>query len=85
LDILRQTLARAQQTFDLLHLQTVAIITTQARVLGHLGRPFEAVETMAEAIHRMERWDIAEDYPYYVEAKKRHAILLRKAARAMRR
>lgn len=76
LSILRQTQVRAEQVFDSSHLQTVALITTQARVLGHLGDHFGAERTMSEALQRIKTWDIEEDYPYYVEAKRRHRVFL---------
>ena len=76
LKLLRQTQARAEKVFDPLHMQTIALITTQARVLGHLGHQFEAERTMFEALQRIEKWDITEDHPYYLEAKRRHKIFL---------
>jgi hypothetical protein len=72
LSMLRQIQSRSERLFDPLHMQTVALITAQARVLGRLGHHFEAQATMSEALCRIERWDIKEDYPYYVEAKRRH-------------
>jgi hypothetical protein len=81
LEILRQTQVRAEHVFDRLHMQTVALITTQARVLSHLGRPLEAERTMSEALQRIQSWDIAEDYPYYMEAKRRHGILVEEVIR----
>jgi hypothetical protein len=76
LRILCDTQARSERVFGPLHMQTVAFITTRARVLGHLGHLFEAETTMSEALQRIERWKIKKDYPYYLEAKRRHKIFL---------
>ncbi len=76
LSILRQTQARAEEVFDPLHMQIVALITTRARVLHHLGDHLEAEKTMSEAMQRIKSWSIAEDHPYYVEARRRHRVFL---------
>ena len=81
LSMLRQTQLRSERLFGSLHIQTVALITTQARVLGHLGYHLEAEKTMSESLQRMERWNITKDYPYYVEAKRRHKMLSEELAR----
>jgi hypothetical protein len=83
--ILYQTQLRAEEMFDPLHMQTVALITTQARVLGHLGHHLEAERTMSEALQRICRWNIAEDYPYYMEAKRRHQKFLEELHRVRSR
>ena len=85
LDLLRHNQLRSEQVFHHFHLQTVAFITTQARVLGHLGRYAEAEEAMSQALQRIKRWNIAEDYPYYVEAKRRHWMFLEKLVRVQSR
>lgn len=76
LEILRKTQVRSEVAFDPLHMQTVALLAVQARVLGHAGHHFEAEKTMSEALQRIERWHIKEDHPYYLEAKRRHKIFL---------
>ena len=85
LSILRQTQFRSEHVFDPLHMQTVALITTKARVLGHLGYHVKAEQTMSEAVRRIERWNIAEDYPYYIEAKRRQKIFSEELARTRSR
>jgi hypothetical protein len=79
LEILRQTQVRSEAVFGPGHMQTVALLTTQARVLGHLGRHVEAEKTMLEALRRIEEWDIKEDHPYLVEAKERYVIFERRS------
>jgi hypothetical protein len=74
LEILCQTQIRSEAAFGPVHMQTVALLTTQARVLGHLGRHSEAEGTMFEALQRIEKWDIEEDHPYYLEARQRYKI-----------
>jgi hypothetical protein len=78
LGILRQNQIRSEAVFGPGHMQTVALLTTQARVLGHLRRHAEAEQTMFEALRRIEEWDIKEDHPYLVEAKKRYMVFLRR-------
>lgn len=85
LNILRQTQVRSEQVFDPLHMQTVALITTQARVLGHLGHHCEAAKAMSEAMVRIKSWDITEDYPYYLEAKRRYQVFLEEIVRVRSR
>lgn len=81
LEILRQTQIRSEAVFDSVHMQTVALLTTQARVLGHLGRHAEAQETMFEALQRIGQWDIKEDHPYLVEARERYKVFLERRNR----
>lgn len=85
LEILRQTQFRAERVLGCLHMQTVALITTQARVHGHLGHHFEAERTMSEALQRIKAWNIADDYPYYVEAKRRYKVFLEELDRVRSR
>lgn len=79
--ILQQTQSRSERVFDPLHMQTVALITTQARVLGSLGYHVEAEQTMSRALHRIMRWQITADFPYYIEAKRRHQVFVEELAR----
>ncbi len=76
LEILRWTRIRSEKVFDPLHMQTIALISTEARVLCHLGRYLEAQETSFEALQRVEQWNITPDHPYYLEAIRRHKIFL---------
>jgi hypothetical protein len=81
LSILLQTQNLAERVFDPVHMQTVACITTRARVLGHLGFHEEAAKAMGEAVERVKSWVMADDYPYYVEIKRRHRIFVEELER----
>lgn len=85
LNILRQTQGRAEQVFAPEHTQTIALITTQARVLGHLGHHIEAERTMLDALRRIRSWDVDEDYPYLVEAERRYKVFVSELARVRSR
>jgi hypothetical protein len=54
-------------------------------VVGHLGDHFEAEKIMSEALERIKQWDIEEDYPYYVEAQRRHRKFLEALVRVRSR
>jgi hypothetical protein len=53
-----------------LHMQTIAIMNTQARVLFHLGRFFEAEELMAHAMGRIRLSGFHDCHPFHLEAKR---------------
>jgi hypothetical protein len=57
------------------HMQTIAILTTKARVLYDLRHRDEAEKLMSEAIRRIELAYPAK-HPYALEAKRRHSIFL---------
>jgi hypothetical protein len=59
-----------------LHMQTIAIMNTQARVLFHLCRFLEAEELMAQAMARIQLSGFHDCHPFHLEAKRRHAIFL---------
>jgi hypothetical protein len=84
LSLLRDTQARAEKAFHPMHMQAVALINTQARVLGHLNRPLEAEKTSSEALQRIKSWQIKIDHPYLLEAERRHKIFLNKLGRKNR-
>jgi len=65
----------AEETFGTAHMQTIAILTTRARILHDLEHWHEAEKFMSTAIQRIENIYPAE-HPYALEAKRRHAILL---------
>ena len=85
LKILHETQIRSENVFDPLHMQTVALVSTKARVLCHLGHYLEARMTSFEALRRVERWDIMPDHPYYLEAIRRHEIFLKELNRVISR
>ena len=64
-----------EQTFGKAHMQTIAILTTKARVLHDLKHRGQAEELMSEAIRRIELVYPAK-HPYALEAKRRHSIFL---------
>lgn len=59
-----------------LHMQTIAIMNTQARVLFHLCRFLEAEEMMAQAMARIQLSGFHDCHPFHLEAKRRHTIFL---------
>src|ERR1700722_2163396 len=63
-----------------LHMQTIAIMNTQARVLFHLCRFFEAEELMEQAMARIQL-GFHDCHPFHLEAKRRHAIFLEAAGK----
>ena len=63
------------------HMQTIAIMNTQARVLFHLCRFFEAEELMAQAMARIQLSGFHDCHPFHLEAKRRHAIFLEAAGK----
>jgi hypothetical protein len=65
----------AEETFGTAHMQTIAILTTQARVLHDLKHRKAAEKLMSEAILRIESVFHGK-HPYTLEAKRRHSILL---------
>jgi hypothetical protein len=65
----------AEDTFATAHMQTIAILTTKARVLHDLKHRKAAEKLMSEAILRIERV-YHRKHPYALEAKRRHSILL---------
>jgi hypothetical protein len=65
----------AEDTFGTAHMQTIAILTTQARVLHDLKHRNAAEKLMSEAILRIESL-YHRKHPYALEAKRRHSILL---------
>jgi hypothetical protein len=65
----------AEDTFGTAHMQTIAILTTQARVLHDLKHRKAAEKLMSEAILRIESRYHGK-HPYALEAKRRHSILL---------
>lgn len=85
LEILHETQIRSEKVFDPLHMQTVALVSTKARVLCHLGRYQEAQKTSCEALQRVQRWHIMSDHPYYLEAQRRHEIFLNELHRVRSR
>lgn len=62
-------------------MQTIAIMNTQARVLFHLCRFFEAEELMAQAMARIQLSGFHDCHPFHLEAKRRHAIFLEAAGK----
>ncbi|ERF76733.1 hypothetical protein EPUS_02272 [Endocarpon pusillum Z07020] len=85
LKILHETQIRSEKVFDPLHMQTVALVSSKARVLCHLGHYLEAQKTSFEALQRVQRWDIMSDHPYYLEAIRRHEIFLKELNRVRSR
>src|SRR5271170_6737484 len=65
----------AEDTFGTVHMQTIAILTTKARVLHDLKHRKAAEKLMSEAILRIESVYHGK-HPYALEAKRRHSILL---------
>jgi hypothetical protein len=65
----------AEDTFGTVHMQTIAILTTKARVLHDLKYRKTAEKLMSEAILRIESVYHGK-HPYALEAKRRHSILL---------
>jgi hypothetical protein len=65
----------AEDTFGIVHMQTIAILTTKARVLHDLKHRKAAEKLMSEAILRIESVYHGK-HPYTLEAKRRHSILL---------
>jgi hypothetical protein len=65
----------AEETFGTAHMQTIAILTTRARILHDLKHCDEAEKFMSEAIKRIENI-YPPEHPYALEAKRRHSILL---------
>jgi hypothetical protein len=65
----------SEATFGEAHMQTIAILTTKARVLHDLKHRKEAEKLMSEAIIRIESVYPGK-HPYALEAKRRHSILL---------
>jgi hypothetical protein len=65
----------AEDTFGTAHMQTIAILTTQARVLHDLKHRKAAEKLMSEAVLRIES-GYHRKHPYALEAKRRHSILL---------
>jgi hypothetical protein len=63
------------------HMQTIAIMNTQARVLFHLCRFLEAEELMAQAMARIQLSGFHDCHPFHLEAKRRHAIFLEAAGK----
>jgi hypothetical protein len=63
------------------HMQTIAIMNTQARVLFHLCRFFEAEELMAQAMARIQPSGFHDCHPFHSEAKRRHGIFLEAAGK----
>jgi hypothetical protein len=63
------------------HMQTIAIMNTQARVLYHLYRFVEAEELMAQAMARIQLSGFHDCHPFHLEAKRRHAIFLEAAGK----
>jgi len=63
------------------HMQTIAIMNTQARVLFHLCRFFEAEELMAQAMARIQLSGFHDCHPFHLEAKRRHGIFLEAAGK----
>jgi hypothetical protein len=66
----------AEHTFGKAHMQTIAILTTKARVLHDLKYRNEAEELMSEAVTRIEKGGYLAKHPYALEAKRRHSIFL---------
>lgn len=62
--------------FGLAHIEAIGNLTTQARVLQHLGRPNDAERTMNKAVSRVDQ-AFHEIHPYSLETKRRHAELLK--------
>lgn len=85
LGILRRNQVIAEQVFEPQHIQTIAFINTQARVLGHLGFHLEAEQTMYEALQRIEMTTKYEDDPFYLEAKRRYEIFVKERDRVRNR
>lgn len=67
--------AVADHNLEKAHMQTIAILTTKARVLYDLRHRDEAEKLMSEAIRRIELAYPAK-HPYALEAKRRHSIFL---------
>ena len=74
-NLLSELQGAAEQTFSKAHMQTIAILTTKARVLSELHHRNKAEELMSEAIRRIEVAYPAK-HPYALEAKRRHSIFL---------
>jgi hypothetical protein len=66
----------AEFAFGKAHMQTIAILTTKARVLHDLKYRNEAEALMSEEIRRIEISGYPAKHPYALEAKRRHSILL---------
>jgi hypothetical protein len=64
-----------------LHMQAIAIMNTQARVLFHLCRFFEAEELMAQARTRIQLSGFHDCHPFHLEAKRRRTIFLEVAGK----
>ena len=75
-NLLSELEGAAEQTFGKAHMQTIAILTTKARVLHDLKYRVEAEEMMSEAITRIEMGGYHAKHPYVLEAKRRHSIFL---------
>ncbi len=76
-DLLSNILGAAEATLGYYHMQTIAILTTKARMLHNLESWEEAVALMSEAMDRIEV-SYSAVHPYALEAKRRHAIFLSK-------
>jgi hypothetical protein len=74
-NLLSELQGAAEDTFGRAHMQTIAILTTKARILHDLKHRHEAEKLMSEAIDRIEMRYPAK-HPYALEAKRRHSILL---------
>ena len=64
-----------EHTFGKAHMQTIAILTTKARVLHDLKHRDQAEGLMSEAIRRIDLVYPAK-HPYALEARRRHSIFL---------
>ena len=62
--LLSELQGAAEDTFSKAHMQTIAILTTKARVLHGLKYRNEAEELMAEAITRIEMGGYHAKHPY---------------------
>jgi hypothetical protein len=74
--LLSELQGAAECTFGKTHMQTIAILTTKARVLHDLKYREEAEELMSKAITRIEMGGYLAKHPYALEAKRRHSIFL---------
>ena len=75
LHLLSDLQSAAEHTFEKAHMQTIAILTTKARVLHDLKHCGEAEELMFEALRRIDLVYSAK-HPYALEARRRHSIFL---------
>jgi hypothetical protein len=73
--LLSQLQRPAEETFGMAHMQTIAILTTKARVLHDMKHRKDAEKLMSEAVLRIESV-YHRKHPYALEAKRRHSILL---------